>query len=380
MMGSMQFKLRYFTTAILLGCLFLSVPSAQAVSRLDGRILLSVQQSGEAWYVNPVDGLRYYLGRPDDAFALMRRLGLGISEADFASIPDSSEETFAPSPTAQRLAGRIILQVEKNGEAWYVNPVDRRKYYLGRPADAFAVMRQLGLGISLSDLAAIHRFGASSALNQYSRYERRIVNTAQHGSFMASIITIDLSNPRLKISSLAAAEGNCPSACPAKPLAEFNEAVHGFAAINGTYFDTSAAKRNYYYFPLYDSLKNVFINEDQLKYWTTGPIMAFDTLNRFYYFKDPREFGSVADFQARHGATLRAAIGNKPRLVEQGLNYLIDWEVDEKQRAFKTLRNAIGYAHNTLYLVVAEKATVPDLAEVMIALGSEYALNLDGGG
>ena len=39
-----------------------------------------------------------------------------------------------------------MLQVEENGEAWYVYPDDLKKYYLGRPADAFGVMRELGLG------------------------------------------------------------------------------------------------------------------------------------------------------------------------------------------------------------------------------------------
>lgn len=358
-----------------------AVPRAsQAANRLSGRILLSVQQNGEAWYVYPINMRRYFLGRPDDAFRIMRELGLGISQADFVTIPAEGDVTIAPSPLAQRLSGRIVIETEKNGEAWYINPVDLRKYYLGRPADAFAIMRRLGLGISISDLATIRRFGASPSLDAYSRFERRTVVTEHNGSFAANIITIDLANPKLKIRSLAAASGNCLSACPARSVAEFYEIGRGFAAINGTYFDTSAAKKNYYYFPLYDSLKGVFINEDQLKYWTTGPLMAFDTANHFYYFKDPREFMSVANFQATHGVTLQAAIGNKPRLVEEGLNYLIDWEVDEGQRTRKTLRNAIGYADNKLYLVVAEAATVPDLAEVMIALGARYALNLDGGG
>jgi hypothetical protein len=147
---------------------------------------------------------------------------------------------------------------------------------------------------------------------------------------------------------------------------------------NGTYFDTSAAKKNYSFFPVFDSLERIFVNADQLKYWTTGPIMAFDTNNIFHYFKDSRDFKSVADFENRFG-TLQAAIGNKPRLTEEGLNYLIDWEVNEKQRTVKALRNAIAYKDNTIYLIVAHSATVPDLADIMSALGVEYAINLDGG-
>jgi hypothetical protein len=54
-----------------------------------------------------------------------------------------------------RNLGRIFLQAEGNGEAWYINPVNRQRYYLSRPSDAFAIMRVLGLGIANADLNKI---------------------------------------------------------------------------------------------------------------------------------------------------------------------------------------------------------------------------------
>ncbi|MBI4778966.1 hypothetical protein HY797_00745 [Candidatus Falkowbacteria bacterium] len=45
---------------------------------------------------------------------------------------------------SDRLRGRILLQTESKGEAWYVNPVNKKRLYLGRTADAFAIMRNLG--------------------------------------------------------------------------------------------------------------------------------------------------------------------------------------------------------------------------------------------
>lgn len=56
---------------------------------------------------------------------------------------------------AQKLSGRILLQVQQKGEAWYINPADLKRYYLGGPADAFVILRQLGLGISNADLNTI---------------------------------------------------------------------------------------------------------------------------------------------------------------------------------------------------------------------------------
>ena len=131
---------------VLIGANFAYTEKAEAALNLKGRILLQVQDKGQAWYVNPLNNQRYYLGRPDDAYAVMRSLGLGVSNADINSF-------LVKAPV--RLAGRILLQVQDKGQAYYVDPVQLKLYYLGRPADAFQVMRTRGLGISNADLNTI---------------------------------------------------------------------------------------------------------------------------------------------------------------------------------------------------------------------------------
>jgi len=145
----------------------------QAATNLNGRILLQVQDRGQAWYVNPLNSQRYYLGRPDDAFQVMRSLGLGVSNSDLAVFLKQ-----APS----RLAGRILLQVQDKGQAYYVDPVELKLYYLGRPTDAFNLMRSRGLGITNTDLAKIAVAAASpreitTSLHNYSfRYQNKEYN------------------------------------------------------------------------------------------------------------------------------------------------------------------------------------------------------------
>lgn len=56
---------------------------------------------------------------------------------------------------ASRLKGRILLQVESHGEAWYVNPGDSRRYYMANGSEAYNIMRNLGIGITNKDLARI---------------------------------------------------------------------------------------------------------------------------------------------------------------------------------------------------------------------------------
>lgn len=150
----------FITTLILLvGALFFyqAQPTrAQSLAQqLSGKILLQVEDNGEAWYVYPDTHERYYLGRPADAFELMRKLGLGISNTNIEQIPASDSFQIGNQQLRNQLSGKILLQVEEHGEAWYVFPDDTRRYFLGRPADAFALMRELGLGISTENLIGI---------------------------------------------------------------------------------------------------------------------------------------------------------------------------------------------------------------------------------
>lgn len=57
------------------------------INRLRGRLLLQAEGRGEVWYLNPMDGKRYYLRDGEAAYALMRSMGLGITNARLASIP-----------------------------------------------------------------------------------------------------------------------------------------------------------------------------------------------------------------------------------------------------------------------------------------------------
>jgi len=383
-------KLKLFLLFII-SILFFSPNQVLAVSlseKLAGRILLSVEENGEAWYLNPLDLRRYYLGRPADAFKVMRELGLGINELNFQEIAQVGMPVEGNTALAKSLSGRIILQTEKNGEAWYINPKDLKKYYLGRPADAFKVMRELGLGISQKDLALIHKPGLKESLNQYSDYEYRKITT-DRGSFNLDLVRIDLANPDLKILTLVADEEVCRgNSCAAKSLADYVFSNDAFAGMNASYFCSSSAcvRQNYYFAPVYDDLLKKMINEDQLRYWTTGPMFVFDQDNRFYYFKDSRDFQSKDSFEQNYGVKIQAALGNKPRLLENKLNVLIDWDLDSGQTKGKYLRNAIAYRENLnhpgrgeLYLVILRAATLDDLAYVLQYLDFDYALNLDGG-
>ncbi|OGF27766.1 hypothetical protein A2331_06695 [Candidatus Falkowbacteria bacterium RIFOXYB2_FULL_34_18] len=194
---------------------------------MSGRILLQVEENGEAWYINPADFKKYFLNRPKDAFDLMRGLGIGItnnnlnkipiglidytdSDSDSDGLADRLETALGTNPQnkdsdgdgfldkeelaggydplnyrkmpldekfTQQNLGKIFLQVEQNGEAWYINPQDKKRYYLGRPIDAFLVMQKLGLGITNQNLNQI-TIGHLNQITQNQNQTNNINNSS----------------------------------------------------------------------------------------------------------------------------------------------------------------------------------------------------------
>ena len=178
------------------------------IDRLRGRILLQVEENGEAWYLDDITDKKYYLKDGDSAYVALNAFGLGVSNENIAKIPigiearaeavdsdndgldDKLEEAIGTDLTkadsdgdgypdgqevkdgfnplagagaklagdlnlATRLRGKILLQVQSRGEAWYVNPADGKRYYMKDGDQAYQIMRFLSLGITNTDLRKI---------------------------------------------------------------------------------------------------------------------------------------------------------------------------------------------------------------------------------
>lgn len=179
-----------------------AVSNNSLYEKLKGKIILKVEELGQAFYINPIEQKIHCLGGPKDAFDIMRGLGIGINNLNLAKIPigyaqlggkdtdrdglsdifedavwsnkykaDSNENSILDKNEiidtkkpigryslvdldmdfAKGHSGKIFLQVLNNGEAWYIYPGNTKRYFLGRPRDAFSIMTDLGLGIANND-------------------------------------------------------------------------------------------------------------------------------------------------------------------------------------------------------------------------------------
>jgi hypothetical protein len=126
-----------------------AVVSSPLATRLQGYILLQTQQHGEAWYINPKDQKRYYMKDGATAYQMMRQFGLGILNTDLEKAQNGDRKIL------NQIKGKIVLQVQEHGEAYYVNPKTLKLTYMKDGDEAYSIMRFQSLGISDIDLETI---------------------------------------------------------------------------------------------------------------------------------------------------------------------------------------------------------------------------------
>ena len=107
-------------------------------------VSVSGDQAGLLWYVDAVSGRVACLVGDTGVRSLLQQTALGITNANLEQIPVAgSAPAGSPGPLAERLDGRILLQVESVGEAWYVHAGMRT--YLPPTAAALEFLRPLAL-------------------------------------------------------------------------------------------------------------------------------------------------------------------------------------------------------------------------------------------
>lgn len=134
-------------------------------NKFSGYIMLKPEDEGRAYYISPRSKKAYYLAIPKISFQVMRGTGLGITNEDLAKIPvggkcpsymeNCAENNELDQGFTNKYLGYILLQVEENGEAWYIYPEDRKRYFLGTPEDAYEIMKNKSWGISNNDFEKV---------------------------------------------------------------------------------------------------------------------------------------------------------------------------------------------------------------------------------
>lgn len=217
-----------------------------------------------------------------------------------------------------------------------------------------------------------------------SQWIRQDIAT-EAGTFSIQYVKANLTNSNLRIRTLTGSSQDCDEVpCVTRSLQSYVQQVNGFAGINGSYFcpadySSCVGKAGSFYWMWYNTMTRVFSNLEQNKY-NSGPVIAFDTSNNYYYYRIAGDWPGKEAFESTHKTTLRGVLSNGPGLMFEGSLVVSPDQLDDKQRTVKSNRSGIGFKGDYVYMVVASGATVQDLGYIMKSLSMEHAMNLDGGG
>ncbi len=196
-----------------------------------------------------------------------------------------------------------------------------------------------------------------------SGYSRQKVTTGR-GEFVISMI----SAPGARVIVETASDSDCSDNCPTKTLAEHVAASGGFAGINGAYFCPPDYPKCQGKVNSFDTLavngRNKAVLNRANNVYSVVPLMAAYGNNLSFY-----------DQTVQWGVDTSStgALANHPRLVRDGSNATGD-------NGSKGTRGFIGKKDSTIVIGHVYAASLQDTAEVLVTLGIQNALNLDGGG
>ncbi len=196
-----------------------------------------------------------------------------------------------------------------------------------------------------------------------SGYARQKVSTGR-GEFVVSMI----SAPGARVVIETASDSDCSDNCPTKTLAEHVAASGGFAGINGAYFcppdyPKCQGKVNSFDTLAVNGRTKAVLNRANNVYSVVPLVAAYGNNLSFY----DQTVGWGVDTSST------GALANHPRLVRDGSSATSD-------NSGKGTRGFIGKKDSTIVIGHVYAASLADTAEVLVTLGIQNALNLDGGG
>lgn len=259
----------------------------------------------------------------------------------------------------------------------YTNKLFNSKGFLhvAVPFTIFGALVLLGLGFHFLGNSD-YQFDAQVKAAQ----TRKVVNPGTpvktgRGTFYIDIVKGDLAKG-VKVVTDAGNASDCPNGCDAFPLSDYVGRNGGFAGINGTYFcppdyRDCAGKHNSFHWFVFNNRTKTFLNADK-RHWDNAGSMFIFRPGSSQFLRNPDAFGLDTN--------ITGAIASFPTLVVDRQIVLDEGKIDDKQRTAKGNRGGLCVGGTEVMLIVAKKATVPDLAHIMQSLGCDNGINLDGGG
>ncbi len=107
------------------------------------------------WYIDESSGEKYHLKDGVSMTRLLQKFGQGIHDKDLQKLATSTESLNVDYKLINKYQGKFLIQVDKAGEAWYLNPLDDLLYRIENGAEGLQQLKYLALDISTAKLNSI---------------------------------------------------------------------------------------------------------------------------------------------------------------------------------------------------------------------------------
>src|SRR3989339_582847 len=107
------------------------------------------------WYIDEVSGEKYPLKDGVSITRLLQKFGQGIHDKDLNKLATSTESLNVDYKLVNKYQGKFLIQVDKSGEAWYLNPLDDLLYRVENGVEGLQQLKYLAIDISTTKLKSI---------------------------------------------------------------------------------------------------------------------------------------------------------------------------------------------------------------------------------
>lgn len=123
-------------------------------SRFSGSIVMEDRHFDTLyWYIDPQAQEKYLLKDGVTLSRLIKNISIGISNENLNKLPSIDTENNVDWNITNRLKGQFLLQVENNGQVWYLNPLDQKTYKIANGKDGLDTLKNLALELDTEQLS-----------------------------------------------------------------------------------------------------------------------------------------------------------------------------------------------------------------------------------
>lgn len=110
------------------------------------------------YYLDPVTKQKYFINPDGGVRQLLEKFGKVSNNQVLNRIAINGEQKNFDLNYAKKLSGQILINANKNGEAWYIDPLTLNRYYISTNSDGYQTIETLALALPADKINIVENY------------------------------------------------------------------------------------------------------------------------------------------------------------------------------------------------------------------------------